>query len=96
MVARLAELTAQAPLVVDVTLDRPAVLTPVAELATVLLGAFSSSDRALVLVVTGRATPRGELPFDLPASMAAVERSLPDVPGDLGDVLFARAPQTPG
>ncbi|MBB5779301.1 hypothetical protein [Nonomuraea jabiensis] len=57
---RSAELTAQAPLVVDVTLDRPAVLTPVAELATVLLGSFSSSDRALALVVTGRATPRGD------------------------------------
>ncbi|WP_407670153.1 glycoside hydrolase family 3 N-terminal domain-containing protein [Nonomuraea solani] len=96
VVSELADLAAQAPLVVDVTLDRPAVLTPVADLATVLLGSFSSSDRAIALVVTGHAAPRGELPFDLPASMAAVERSRSDVPGDLDDVLFARAPQPPG
>ncbi|MEU7749872.1 hypothetical protein [Nonomuraea sp. NPDC049158] len=69
-------------------------LTPVAGLATVLLGSFSSSDRALALVVTGHATPRGELPFDLPASMATVERSRSDVPGDLDDVLFACASQS--
>ena len=86
VVANLADLTAQAPLIVDVTLDRPAVLTPVADLASVLLGSFSSSDRALALVVTGHATPTGKLPFDLPASMAAVERSpaLADLPDQKG------------
>lgn len=39
-------------------------------------------------VLTVAASPQGSLPFDLPASMAAVEANRPDVPFDTSDPLF--------
>jgi len=38
--------------------------------------------------ITGRFSPQGSLPFDLPRSMRAVEESRPDVPFDTADPLF--------
>jgi beta-glucosidase len=87
-VQHLNELAAKAPLVVDVYLDRPAILAPVAVAASTLLVDFGSSDEALVRVLFGAGEPRGRLPFDLPRSMAAVEASRPDVPFDTEDPLF--------
>ncbi|GAA4976687.1 glycoside hydrolase family 3 protein [Actinoplanes utahensis] len=82
------ELTATLPTVVDVWLDRPAVLTPFAGRAAALTGSFGSSDEALLDVLFGRAPSRGTLPFELPSSMAAVEASREDVPNDSADPLF--------
>lgn len=39
-------------------------------------------------VLTVAASPQGSLPFDLPASMAAVEANCPDVPLDTADPLL--------
>jgi beta-glucosidase len=39
-------------------------------------------------VLFGAATPQGNLPMDLPRSMAAVQANLPDVPFDTIDPLF--------
>lgn len=88
-IERLAAIAEQAPLIVDVYLDRPAVLTPIVEFAAAVLGSFGASGAAVLDVVTGRAESRGRLPFDLPRSMEAVEASHPDVPFDTKDPLFA-------
>jgi beta-glucosidase len=72
------------PTIVDVYLDRPAVLTDLAGQAAALLGSYGSSDEAFLDVVFGVAQPEGSLPFDLPRSMAAVEASRSDVPFDTG------------
>jgi beta-glucosidase len=77
-----------APVIIDVKLERPAVLTPLVGLATVLIGSFGSSDRALARALRDPASMRGRLPFDVPRSMATVERSCPDAPFDLDDVLY--------
>ncbi len=86
-IARIAAIAAQVPTVVDVFLDRPAVLTPLAELGVTLVGTFGVDDGVLLDAVTGRAATTGRLPFDLPRSMAAVEASREDVPFDTADPL---------
>lgn len=87
-IARILGLAAMAPTALVVGLDRPAVLTPFLDAEITLLAEFGASDRAVLDVVLGVAEPEGRLPFDLPRSMAAVELSLPDVPGDTADALF--------
>lgn len=85
---RVLAVCAAVPTVVDVYLDRPAVLTEVAGAAAALLVNFGASDEALVDVLLGTAQARGRLPFDLPSSTAAVEASRSDVPFDTVDPLF--------
>nr|WP_309668568.1 hypothetical protein [Microbacterium sp. SORGH_AS_0454] len=69
-------------------LDRPAILTDVAAAAAAVTGSFGSGDRAYLEVLFGRARAEGRLPFELPSSMAAVERSREDVPFDTEAPLF--------
>ncbi|XVV08507.1 glycoside hydrolase family 3 protein [Actinoplanes sp. CA-131856] len=76
------------PTVVDVLLDRPAVLTPLASRAAALTGNFGASDEALFDILFGRTKPSGTLPFELPRSMEAVAASREDVPNDTEDPLF--------
>jgi beta-glucosidase len=76
------------PTVVDVFLDRPAILAPFADDVAALVGDFGANPRALLDVLSGAARPEGRLPFDLPSSMAAVEANRPDVPFDTADPLF--------
>ncbi|WP_420461164.1 glycoside hydrolase family 3 protein [Neolewinella sp.] len=70
------------PTVVDLYLDRPAVIPEIAAEAAALIANYGASDRAVCEVLFGRAAPRGKLPFELPASMEAVEAQLTDVPYD--------------
>jgi beta-glucosidase len=78
------------PAVVAVDMDRPAILTSLRGRATALLALFGASDAALLDVVTGRATPRGRLPLNLPSSMQAVEAQDPALPDDDAQPLFPR------
>ncbi len=88
LVARLGRIAAHCPLVVDIVLDRPAVLTPLLPLTSALVGSYGTSDEALVDALTGAIAPVGRLPFDLPRSMDQVRRHGEDVPG-YDDPLFA-------
>jgi len=81
-------LAARVPTIVDVYLDRPAVLTPFAGRVAGLVVDYGASTRALLDALSGAVRPEGKLPFDLPRSMAAVEASRPDVPFDTADPLF--------
>ena len=87
LVVRLQRIAAQCPLIVDVVLDRPAVLTPLLPIATTIVGSFGTSDDALLDALTGRIRPEGRLPFDLPRSMEQVRAHHEDVPG-YDDPLF--------
>ena len=87
-VRRILEVCAAVPTVIDVYLDRPAVLTPLAGAAAALIANFGVSERALLEVLFGAAEPRGTLPFDLPRSDAAVAASRTDVAFDTADPLF--------
>ena len=87
-VERLRVLALTVPTVLDMHLDRPAILTGVVDAVAALVASFGGSDAAFLDVVFGRALPEGRLPFDLPRSMADVEASRSDVPYDTEDPLF--------
>ena len=84
----IAAASAKVPTIVSVFLDRPAILTDVKDKVYGLFGDFGVSDAALLAVVTGKAKPRGKLPFELPSSMAEVTAQASDVPYDTRNPLF--------
>ncbi len=88
LVHRLRRIAAQCPLVVDVNLDRPAVLTPLLEFVGGLVGSYGTSGPALLEALSGGTPPVGVLPFDLPRSMDDVRAHPEDQPG-FDDPLFA-------
>jgi len=88
VVAHVAEVAASVPTVVDVFLDRPAILAPIVGAANAVVANWGSSADALLDVLTGVVPATGKLPFDVPRSMAAVEAARPDVPFDTEDPLF--------
>ncbi len=71
-----------APTIVVIYLDRPAVIPEISEASQVLLADYGASDAAVLDVIFGRAYPQGKLPFELPASMAAVRAQKADLPYD--------------
>lgn len=86
---RLARIAEHCPLVIDVAIDRPAILTPLLSLAAALTVSYGCSGSAWLDAITARIPPRGRLPLDLPRSMAQVRAHPEDVPG-IEDPLFAR------
>ncbi|KHK97175.1 beta-glucosidase [Microbacterium mangrovi] len=88
VVDHVAEVAAAVPTVVDVFLDRPAILGPVVSAADAVVANWGSGAPALLDVLSGAVPATGKLPFDVPRSMAAVEASRPDVPFDTADPLF--------
>ncbi|MEN2740214.1 glycoside hydrolase family 3 N-terminal domain-containing protein [Microbacterium sp. X-17] len=79
---------ASAPVFAAVYLERPAVLQPLLEIATVVVGEFGVGDDVLFGALGGRTAFTGRLPFDIPSSMPAVEASREDVPFDTADPTF--------
>jgi beta-glucosidase len=77
------------PTIVDIYLDRPAVIPEISEHAHALLANYGASDEALLDVIFGKAKPEGNLPFELPSSMEAVRKQKEDVPYDSENPLFA-------
>jgi beta-glucosidase len=85
---RILELLRRVPTIVEVYLDRPAVIPEIADASRALLANFGAADEAVLDVVFGRHAPTGKLPFELPSSMEAVRAQKPDVPYDSEDPLF--------
>lgn len=81
-------ISAKVPTIVTVFLDRPAILTALQEHTAAILGNFGASDEALLRVVTGRAPPQGQLPFELPSSMSEAAAQKPDMPHDTANPLY--------
>jgi beta-glucosidase len=76
------------PTVIDIYLDRPAIVTDFVDEAAAIVANFGAGDEALLAVLFGDAEPKGSLPFDLPRSMDAVEQSREDVAFDTKDPVF--------
>ena len=76
------------PTIVDIYLDRPAVIPEISKLAKGILVNYGASDAALLDVVFGKANPKGKLPFELPSSMEAVRNQKEDLPHDSKDPLY--------
>jgi beta-glucosidase len=79
---------AKVPTIVNIYLDRPAILTQLTPLASVIVANFGASDKAVLDVMTGRAAPEGKLPFELPSSSAAVLAQKSDLPHDSTKPLY--------
>ena len=76
------------PTVVDIYLDRPAVIPEIAAAAKGLFANFGVSDEAFLDVLFGKYKPEGHLPFELPSSMEAVHNQKEDLPYDSKDPLY--------
>lgn len=76
------------PTVVDIYLDRPAVIPEIAQSAAAVIADFGASDKSVCEVLFGNTAPKGKLPFELPSSMQAVENQKTDVPYDSENPLF--------
>lgn len=86
--ARILNLLQTVPTVVDIYLDRPAVIPEIAAAAKALIADYGASDKSVCEVLFGNATPKGKLPFELPSSMEAVANQKTDVPYDSENPLF--------
>jgi beta-glucosidase len=82
--------SAAVPTIVVIDMDRPAILTNIRDKARAILVTFGASDAAVLDTLTGRSTAQGHLPFELPSSMAEVERQDPAAPDDTAHPLFPR------
>jgi len=86
--ASVAELSRITPVILDIYLDRPAILGTLAEDAAAIIVNYGCAEDSLLDVLFGAAAPQGRLPFELPRSMTAVEASLPDLPSDTAHPLY--------
>lgn len=77
-----ADICSRIPTVIDVYMDRPAILKPLSEICSALIVDYGACDQAVLDVLFGRDHPRGRLPFDIPNSMEAIKNSCSDVPFD--------------
>lgn len=87
--SRILGVLGQVPTIVDIYLERPAVIPEIAQASAALLANFGASDAALLDVLFGRFAPTGKLPFELPSSMEAVRAQKEDMPYDSENPLFA-------
>jgi len=76
------------PTVVDIYLDRPAVIPEINQNAKALIANYGASDAALLDVVFGKYKPQGHLPIEMPSSMEAVRNQKEDLPHDSKGPLY--------
>lgn len=76
------------PTIVDMYMERPAVIPEIAERSVGLLANFGAEDDAVLDVIFGGFNPTGKLPFEMPSSMEAVRNQHEDVPYDSENPLF--------
>ena len=85
---RILKLLRTVPTIVNIYLDRPAVIPEITEEAYAVIADYGASDKSVCEVLFGNSRPLGKLPFELPSSMSAVENQLTDVPYDSENPLF--------
>jgi beta-glucosidase len=82
------DVCAAVPTVVDIYLERPAVVPEIAEKSAAFVANYGCADAPLLDALFGRVRPVGKLPFELPRSMADVRAQRSDVPRDGKDPVF--------
>jgi len=82
------QILGKTPAIVDIYLDRPAVIPEINAKARALLADFGASDAAVLDVIFGKSKPGGHLPFELPSSMQAVRNQKEDLPYDSKNPLY--------
>ena len=85
---RILEILNTVPTIVDIYLERAAVIPDIAAASAGLLATFSVSPEAILDVIFGKFNPTGKLPIELPSSMEAVAKQREDMPSDSENPLF--------
>jgi beta-glucosidase len=85
---RILQVLGTVPAIVDIYLERGAVIPEIAAHCAAMLATFNVSDEAVLDVVFGRFNPAGKLPFEMPSSMEAVRAQKEDMPYDSENPLF--------
>lgn len=85
---RILNLLNNVPTIVDIYLDRPAVIPEITASAQAVIANYGASDQSVCEVLFGNVSPQGKLPFELPSSMEAVLKQKADVPYDSRNPLF--------
>lgn len=70
------------PIIFVTTLERPTILSDLLAHTSALLADFGIADEPLLALITGKISPSGHLPFELPSSVTAVRDQKGDVPHD--------------
>lgn len=83
LVQRTREAMGNRPLIVAINMLNPTVMSEIEPLADAILVGFDVQSQAIMDIVAGHYEPQGRLPFQLPASMSAVERHFEDRPLDI-------------
>lgn len=86
--AHILEIAGKVPTIIDIYLERPAVIPEITKQCKALIASFGASDEAVLDVIFGKFNPTGKLPFELASSMKAVKNQNEDVPYDSDDPLF--------
>ncbi len=86
--AALLRVSSMVPTIFTTTLERPLILSNVQSHATALLGDFGIADGPLLALITGKASPAGHLPFELPSSADSVQKQKSDLPHDSKNPLY--------
>jgi len=87
--ARILNILETTPTVVDLYLERGAVIPEIAQACAGLLVTFSVTDRVVLDAIFGKFSPTGKLPIEMSSSMEAVRAQKEDVPCDSENPLFA-------
>ncbi|MEL6987424.1 MAG: glycoside hydrolase family 3 C-terminal domain-containing protein, partial [Bacteroidota bacterium] len=85
---KILDLVKTVPTIVNIYLDRPAVIPEITAGAAALIADYGASDASVCKVLFGETNPQGKLPFELPSSMEAVRNQKTDVPYDSEHPLF--------
>ena len=83
LVQRTREAMGNRLLIVAINMLNPTVMSEIEPLADAILVGFDVQSQAIMDIVAGHYEPQGRLPFQLPASMSAVERHFEDRPLDM-------------
>ena len=83
LVQRTREAMGNRPLIVAINMLNPTVMSEIEPLADAIIVGFDVQSQAIMDIVAGHYEPQGRLPFQLPASMSAVERHFEDRPLDI-------------
>jgi beta-glucosidase len=79
-VDRIVEIQKTVPTITAVNMTNPWILDEIEPNTAAFINVFGTRDDAILDVITGKFNPVGKLPFALPASVAAVEQEVGDVP----------------
>ena len=76
------------PTITVMNLERPAIIPAINAATKALIADFDCSDEIIMELIFGQFQPSGQMPFELPSSLEAVQQQKEDVPYDSKNPLY--------